>query len=143
MTDIRKQLQAAFEIEHREHLQAIQAALDSADRSTINLPDVFRRAHSLKGAARAVDLPAVEEVANRLESLFARLLTASRNWTSRSSWTFARIRHDRGSRRRMAVAIRASGHEAADFRRRLRHQGCALSGGPAPRGPSKSTPRLR
>ena len=74
MTDIRKQLQAAFEIEHREHLQAIRAALDSADRSTINLPDVFRRAHSLKGAARAVDLPAVEEVANRLESLFARLL---------------------------------------------------------------------
>lgn len=74
MTDIRKQLQAAFEIEHREHLQAIRAALDSADRSMINLPDVFRRAHSLKGAARAVDLPAVEEVANRLESLFARLL---------------------------------------------------------------------
>ena len=32
--------------------------------------DVFRRAHSLKGAARAVDLPAVEEIAHRLEALF-------------------------------------------------------------------------
>lgn len=74
MTDIRKQLQAAFEIEHREHLQAIRAALDSADRSTIDMADVFRRAHSLKGAARAVDLPAVEEVAHRLEALFARVL---------------------------------------------------------------------
>lgn len=74
MTDIRKQLLAAFEIEHREHLQAIRAALDTADRSTIDLADVFRRAHSLKGAARAVDLPAVEEVAHRLEALFARIL---------------------------------------------------------------------
>ncbi|RDI62613.1 hybrid sensor histidine kinase/response regulator [Microvirga subterranea] len=74
MTDIRKQLQAAFEIEHREHLQAIRAALDNADRSTIDMADVFRRAHSLKGAARAVDLPAVEEVAHRLEALFARVL---------------------------------------------------------------------
>jgi two-component system chemotaxis sensor kinase CheA len=73
VTDIRKQLQAAFEVEHREHLQAIRTALDSADRSTIDLADVFRRAHSLKGAARAVDLPAVEEVAHRLEALFARV----------------------------------------------------------------------
>jgi two-component system, chemotaxis family, sensor kinase CheA len=74
VTDIRKQLQAAFEIEHREHLGAIRTALDAADRSTIDLTDIFRRAHSLKGAARAVDLPAVEEVAHHLEALFARLL---------------------------------------------------------------------
>ncbi|MFC4175671.1 response regulator [Microvirga sp. GCM10011540] len=74
MTDIRKQLLAAFEVEHREHLHAIRSALDGADRSTIDMADVFRRAHSLKGAARAVDLPAVEEVAHHLEALFSRIL---------------------------------------------------------------------
>jgi two-component system chemotaxis sensor kinase CheA len=74
VTDIRKQLLAAFEAEHREHLQAIRFALDHAGGSEIDLTDVFRRAHSLKGAARAVDLPAVEEVAHQLEALFSQVL---------------------------------------------------------------------
>ncbi len=74
MTDIRKQLLVAFEAEHREHLDAIRSALDQAGRSEIDLTDVFRRAHSLKGAARAVDLPAVEEVAHQLETLFSQFL---------------------------------------------------------------------
>jgi two-component system chemotaxis sensor kinase CheA len=74
VTDIRKQLLAAFEAEHREHLHAIRTALDNADRSQIDLTDVFRRAHSLKGAARAVDMPAVEEVAHQLEALFSQVL---------------------------------------------------------------------
>ena len=79
MTDIRKQLLAAFEVEHREHLQAIRSALDHADRGEIDLTDVFRRAHSLKGAARAVDLPAVEEVAHQLEALFSQILEGQRS----------------------------------------------------------------
>jgi len=75
VTDIRKQLLAAFEVEHREHLHAIRKALDDADRGApLEMTDVFRRAHSLKGAARAVDLPAVEEVAHQLEALFSRVL---------------------------------------------------------------------
>jgi two-component system, chemotaxis family, sensor kinase CheA len=74
VTDIRKQLLAAFEAEHREHLQAIRTALDHAGGGEIDLTDVFRRAHSLKGAARAVDLPAVEEVAHQLEALFSQVL---------------------------------------------------------------------
>ncbi|MEE1656133.1 response regulator [Microvirga sp. CF3062] len=74
MTDIRKQLLAAFEAEHREHLDAIRSALDHANRGEIDLTDVFRRAHSLKGAARAVDLPSVEEVAHQLEALFSQVL---------------------------------------------------------------------
>ncbi|MGH1589538.1 hybrid sensor histidine kinase/response regulator [Methylobacterium phyllosphaerae] len=65
--DIRQLLLAAFDVEHREHVTAIRGALGSA---TPDWNDVFRRAHSLKGAARAVDLPAVEAVAHRLESLF-------------------------------------------------------------------------
>nr|WP_210340199.1 response regulator [Microvirga splendida] len=65
---------AAFEAEHREHLDAIRSALDHAGRGEIDLTDVFRRAHSLKGAARAVDLPAVEEVAHQLEAVFWQVL---------------------------------------------------------------------
>jgi len=72
--DIRKQLLAAFDVEHREHLHAIRSALDAAGIGNVDLADVFRRAHSLKGAARAVELPAVEEVAHRLEAIFSELL---------------------------------------------------------------------
>lgn len=72
--DIRKQLLAAFDVEHREHLHAIRGALDAAETGGVDLTDVFRRAHSLKGAARAVELPTVEEIAHQLEALFSRLV---------------------------------------------------------------------
>ncbi|WP_342163755.1 response regulator [Methylobacterium sp. SD21] len=71
-TDIRQLLLAAFDVEHREHITAIRAAL-RADAPDWN--DVFRRAHSLKGASRAVDLPPVEAVSHRLETLFERVRT--------------------------------------------------------------------
>jgi two-component system, chemotaxis family, sensor kinase CheA len=72
--DIRQLLLAAFEVEHREHVAAIRGALGSA---APDWNDVFRRAHSLKGAARAVDLPAVEAVAHRLETLFEGVRTGA------------------------------------------------------------------
>ncbi|MXP64347.1 hybrid sensor histidine kinase/response regulator [Roseomonas sp. M0104] len=72
--DLRQELLAAFGIEHQEHLQAIRAALAAVESGQpFDLRDVFRRAHSLKGAARAVDLPAVEEMAHRLETVFSRV----------------------------------------------------------------------
>ncbi len=74
--DIRQQLLAAFEIEHREHLDAIRAAL--AAEGPVDWHDVFRRAHSLKGAARAVDLPPVEAVSHQLETLFERISAGQR-----------------------------------------------------------------
>ncbi|MCJ2013287.1 response regulator [Methylobacterium sp. J-076] len=73
-TDIRQLLLAAFDIEHREHVTAIRAAL-RAEAPDWN--DVFRRAHSLKGASRAVDLPQVEAVSHRLETLFERVRTGA------------------------------------------------------------------
>ena len=91
MTDIRKQLLAAFEAEHREHLDAIRFALDHAGRGEIDLTDVFRRAHSLKGAARAVDLPSVEEVAHQLEALFSAVLEGQQ---SLDAPTIATVRRD-------------------------------------------------
>lgn len=73
--DIRQQLLAAFEVEHREHLDAIRAGLAGGrEGRPPDWNDIFRRAHSLKGAARAVDLPAVEAVAHRLEALFERVV---------------------------------------------------------------------
>ena len=72
--DIRQQLLAAFEVEHREHLDAIRAGLAGGREGRApDWNDIFRRAHSLKGAARAVDLPPVEAVAHRLETLFERV----------------------------------------------------------------------
>ncbi|MCJ2132930.1 response regulator [Methylobacterium sp. J-026] len=72
--DIRQLLLAAFDVEHREHITAIRGALGSA---APDWNDVFRRAHSLKGASRAVDLPAVEAVAHRLETLFEKVRTGA------------------------------------------------------------------
>ncbi|PWC31175.1 response regulator [Azospirillum sp. TSO35-2] len=70
--DIRQRLLAAFEIEHKDHLSAIRAALRGVEASgeAPDLVDVHRRAHSLKGAARAVDLPEVEAISHRLEAAF-------------------------------------------------------------------------
>lgn len=78
--DIRQQLLAAFEAEHREHLDAIRSGLAAAaDGRPADWNDIFRRAHSLKGASRAVDLPPVEAVAHRLESLFERIKGGERS----------------------------------------------------------------
>jgi len=75
MADIREQLLAAFEVEYREHLDAIREALDRARAGeSVNVRESFRRAHSLKGASRAVDLPEIEEAAHAMESLFAEIM---------------------------------------------------------------------
>ncbi|MBP2291731.1 hybrid sensor histidine kinase/response regulator [Azospirillum rugosum] len=73
MTDIRERLLAAFELEHKDHLAAIREALHAAEQDPAYVPDlaeIHRRAHSLKGAARAVDLPEVERLSHWLEAVF-------------------------------------------------------------------------
>lgn len=82
MKDIRRTLLAAFRIEYQEHLEYIRGALARIEEGgpawdQPELDEVFRRAHSLKGAARAVDLRPIEVVAHRLETLFGRLRTGS------------------------------------------------------------------
>jgi two-component system chemotaxis sensor kinase CheA len=78
LTDIRQKLAAIFQGEHAEHLEHIRSILallenvgETQGRS--ELDDAFRRAHSLKGAARAVDLDPVEALASGLETLFSRV----------------------------------------------------------------------
>ena len=77
--DLLRELLATFAVEAQEHLQAINRDLlalekgPGAEKSAELLAEIFRAAHSLKGAARAVNLEAAGEVGHRLETLFARL----------------------------------------------------------------------
>ena len=78
MKDIQQKLLATFQIEHRDHVEQIRSLLTmiqntGAQPAGPELEEVFRRAHSLKGAARAVDLHSIEGLAHRLESLFSRV----------------------------------------------------------------------
>ena len=78
-SDFLSKLIATFRLEADEHLKAMIAGLlalekaTSADERLPVLETIFREAHSLKGAARAVDLTAIETVCQALESVFARL----------------------------------------------------------------------
>ncbi|MDZ4321888.1 MAG: Hpt domain-containing protein, partial [Phenylobacterium sp.] len=75
MADLRAQLLAAFDIEHREHLESVRRSLTAPAEA--DLREVFRRLHSLKGAARAVDLEVVEHLAHRLEERLAQVIDAA------------------------------------------------------------------
>jgi two-component system, chemotaxis family, sensor kinase CheA len=75
--DFSAELRDAFAVEAGEHLQAmtkwlleIEKAPDPARRRGI-VESIFREAHSLKGASRAVTRPDVESVCQALESVFA------------------------------------------------------------------------
>ncbi|MBI4662182.1 MAG: hybrid sensor histidine kinase/response regulator [Verrucomicrobia bacterium] len=71
-----KRLKAAFKVEAEEHCQALSTGLLQLEKAPPDqqppiIEAIFREAHSLKGAARAVSLSAVESVCQQLESLFA------------------------------------------------------------------------
>jgi two-component system, chemotaxis family, sensor kinase CheA len=74
--ELQQLLLATFADQAKEQLQTINQrllALEEAegdDKGPL-LEEIFREAHSLKGASRAVDLGRVEAVAHRLESLFS------------------------------------------------------------------------
>ena len=73
--DLRQELLAVFDAEYRDHLSAIRSGLAAARRGEpADLRDIFRRLHSLKGAARAVDLPAVEALSHDLEAQMASVI---------------------------------------------------------------------
>lgn len=72
-----QQLRATFKVEAQEHLQVISTGLlelektPSPDTQREIVEAVFRAAHSLKGAARAVDLLTVEARCQSLEEVLA------------------------------------------------------------------------
>ena len=72
-----RSLRATFKVEAAEHLQAIGSGLLELEKATEPasqqqiVETVFRAAHSLKGAARAVNLTEIELLCQSLEELFA------------------------------------------------------------------------
>src|SRR3989338_8100027 len=74
-----KKLLATFRVEADEHLQAMSSGLLDLEKTPAGVRQmelvekIFREAHSLKGAARAVNLAEIESVCQTLESVFAAL----------------------------------------------------------------------
>ena len=59
MKPIGEKLLGIFQEEHHEHAEQIRLLIDrirQAESPVQDLDEAFRRAHSLKGAARAVDI---------------------------------------------------------------------------------------
>jgi two-component system chemotaxis sensor kinase CheA len=82
LKDINQKLLAIFQVEHKEHLEQIRSLLENLKQGAGASPgpqidEVFRHAHSLKGAARAVDVRPIEVLAHRLETLFSRVREGS------------------------------------------------------------------
>lgn len=77
--DFLKKLLATFRIEADEHLAAISAGLIELEKTPAGrlwaktVERIYRAAHSLKGAARAVNLVDIESLCHELESVFAAL----------------------------------------------------------------------
>ena len=71
-----QRLLAAFKIEAQEHLRALSAGLlelekeSRQERRASIIETIFREAHSLKGAARSVNLAGIEKICQSLESVF-------------------------------------------------------------------------
>ncbi|MGD9099472.1 MAG: hybrid sensor histidine kinase/response regulator [Anaerolineae bacterium] len=73
---IRQQIINSFRAELAEHIQTMTDGLLALEQGTVSgeqrqstLDEIFRAAHSLKGAARAVGVTAVEQLAHALEDL--------------------------------------------------------------------------
>ena len=72
-----KKLLATFRVEADEHLKAMSSSLLELEKAPAGarrlelVETIFREAHSLKGAARAVNFADIESVCQSLESVFA------------------------------------------------------------------------
>ncbi|HWQ52362.1 MAG TPA: response regulator [Bryobacteraceae bacterium] len=74
MSRIDPTLLGIFEAEQREHAERIRALVGAGDGAPLSAQateEILRRAHTLKGAARAVGFESIELLAHRLEALFA------------------------------------------------------------------------
>ena len=75
--EFQKRLLTMFRVEAEEHLDLITAGLLdlektlAVDRQMTIVENIFREAHSLKGAARSVKMSEVEAFCQSLESVFA------------------------------------------------------------------------
>jgi len=75
--ELKRQLMATFKGELQEHLStinkgllALEKGLSPEEKESL-MPELFRATHSLKGAARAVDLRDIEAMAHRMEDVMS------------------------------------------------------------------------
>ena len=72
-----KRLLATFKVEAAEHIAAVSSGLLEMEKTPAGgrrpdlIESVFREVHSLKGAARTVNLPAIESVCRSMENIFS------------------------------------------------------------------------
>lgn len=77
--ELLKRLLVTFRVEADEHLKAMSSGLLALEKTPVGeqraetVETIFREAHSLKGAARAVNLTHIESICQSLESVFAAL----------------------------------------------------------------------
>jgi two-component system chemotaxis sensor kinase CheA len=74
-----KKLLATFKIEADEHINNISSGLINLERETSDekqmeiIETIFREVHSLKGAARTVNVESIEDICQSFEDVFAKL----------------------------------------------------------------------
>jgi two-component system, chemotaxis family, sensor kinase CheA len=83
LNGLRQKLHGLFQTEYAEHLQQIRSLLTlientSPPEARAELNEIYRHLHTLKGAARVVDLKPVERLAHLLETLFSQVREGSR-----------------------------------------------------------------
>lgn len=78
-----KRLLATFKVEATEHLETLSSGLAELGKTSAfedqigTIETIYRDAHSLKGAARAVNLKQIEKICQSMESVFAALKNKS------------------------------------------------------------------
>ncbi len=74
-----KELISMFKMESKEHLEMISKGMNKIEskeypgQCSETMEEVFRAAHSLKGAARTVGIVEIEEIGQSLEQIFSNL----------------------------------------------------------------------
>jgi len=77
--DFLKKLLSTFKIEAKEHIEALSSGLIELEHASLPekqaemVETIFREAHSLKGAARAVNVMGIESICQSMESVFSSL----------------------------------------------------------------------
>lgn len=95
-SDFLAKLLVTFKVEAEEHLTVISSGLfelektPSMERQMEILEAIFREAHSLKGAARAVNAVEIERICQSLESTFASMKRRKENLSPQSIGTLQR-----------------------------------------------------
>ena len=169
--ELLKKLLAMFEVEAEEHLGAIATGLlaleqgPTPERRQELVETTFREVHTLKGAARAVNLGAVVDLCHALENVFAILkreqATPSASLLDLLHRGFAQIKDllpggaQEGSREAAATLIGSLGAAASGIEPAVAeipsavppaavapHQGPASPPGPARPGPPRQTVRI-